>query len=101
MAEQHYLRFHGIIGQGLHHVAGGGETWLALVGWQPGAFKMGERACWTGWSAKQSFRRLHLIATNSRFVILTPERVPTLASRVLGAEHAAAVAGPVGGTLER
>ena len=39
---------------------------------------------WIGWSSEQQFRRLHLIANNSRFVILTPERVPNLASRVLG-----------------
>ena len=39
---------------------------------------------WIGWSAEQRFRRLHLIANNARFVILTPERVPNLVSRVLG-----------------
>ena len=84
VAEHHYLRFHGIIGKGLRHVAVHGETWLALLGWQPGAFKLAARDRWLGWSAEQQFRRLHLIANNSRFVILTPERVPNLASRVLG-----------------
>ena len=82
--EHHYLRFHGVIGKGLRHVAVRGETWLALIGWQPGAFKLGARDRWIGWSAEQRFRRLHLIANNSRFVILTPERVRNLASRVLG-----------------
>ena len=82
--EHHYLRFHGVIGKGLRHVAVHGETWLALIGWQPGAFKLAARDRWIGWSAEQQFRRLHLIANNSRFVILTPERVPNLASRVLG-----------------
>ncbi len=84
VAAHHYLRFHGIIGKGLRHVAVHGEAWLALVGWQPGAFKVGARDRWIGWSAEQQFRRLHLVANNSRFVILTPERVPNLASRVLG-----------------
>ncbi len=82
--EHHYLRFHGIVGKGLRHVALYGETWLALVGWQPGAFKLAARDRWIGWSPEQQFRRLHLICNNSRFVILTPERVPNLASRVLG-----------------
>ena len=82
--EHHYLAFHGVIGKGLRHVAVHGEIWLALIGWQPGAFKLGARDRWIGWSAEQQFRRLHLIANNSRFVILTPERVPNLASRVLG-----------------
>ena len=71
----------GVIGKGLRHVAVHGEIWLAL---KPGAFKLGARDRWIGWSAEQQFRRLHLIANNSRFVILTPERVPNLASRVLG-----------------
>ena len=82
--EHHYLPFHGVIGKGLRHVAVHGETWLALIGWQPGAFKLAARDRWIGWSAQQQFRRLHLIANNSRFVILTPERVRNLASRVLG-----------------
>ena len=55
-----------------------------LIGWQPGAFKLAARERWIGWSAKQQFGRLHLLANNSRFVILTPRRVPNLASRVLG-----------------
>ncbi len=82
--QHHYLAFHGVIGKGLRHVAVHGETWLALIGWQPGAFKLGARDRWIGWSAEQQFRRLHLIANSSRFVILTPGRVPNLASRVLG-----------------
>ncbi len=82
--EHHYLRFHGIIGKGLRHVALHGETWVALVGWQPGAFKLAARDRWIGWTAEQQFRRLHLIANNSRFVILGPRGVPNLASRVLG-----------------
>ena len=66
------------------HVATLGSTWLALIGCQPGAFKLAARDRWIGWSAQQQFRRLHLIANNARFVILTPHRVANLASRVLG-----------------
>ncbi len=82
--EHYYLRFHGIVGKGLRHVALHGGTRLALVGWQPGAFKLAARDRWIGWSPEQQFRRLHLICNNSRFVILLPERGPNLASRVLG-----------------
>ena len=84
MKEHHYLPFHGVMGKGLRHVAVHGEIWLALIGWRPGAFKLAARDRWIGWSPQQQFRRLHLIANNSRFVILTTERVPNLASRVLG-----------------
>ena len=82
--EHHYLSFHGVFGKGLRHVAVHGETWLALIGWQSGAFKLAARDRWIGWTSAQQFRRLHLIANNSRFVILTPGRVRNLASRVLG-----------------
>ncbi len=82
--EHHCLRFHGIIGKGLRHVALHGETWIAPAGRQPGAFKLAARDRWIGWSAERQFRRLHLIANNSRFVILRPRGVPNPASRVLG-----------------
>ena len=82
--EHHCLRFHGIIGKGLRHVAPHGGTWVAPVGWQPGAFRPAARDRWIGWSQEQRFRRLHLIANNSRSVILTPERAPNPASRVPG-----------------
>ena len=84
VASHHYLPFHGVFGKGLRHIALVGSTWLALIGWQPGAFKLAARDRWLGWSAEQQFRRLHLIANNARFVILTPRPVPNLASRVLG-----------------
>ena len=84
VASHHYLPFHGVFGKGLRHVATLGSVWLALIGWQPGAFKLAARDRWVGWSTEQQFRRLHLIANNARFVILTPRPVPNLASRVLG-----------------
>ena len=84
VAAHHYLPFHGVFGKGLRHVATVGPSWLALIGWQSGAFKLAARDHWIGWSAQQQFRRLHLIANNARFVILTPRPVPNLASRVLG-----------------
>ena len=84
VASHHYLPFHGVFGKGLRHIALVGSTWLALIGWQPGAFKLAARDRWLAWSAEQQFRRLHLIANNARFVILTPRPVPNLASRVLG-----------------
>ena len=84
VAAHHYLPFHGLFGKGLRHVATLGSTWLALIGWQPGAFKLASRDRWIGWTAAQQFSRLHLIANNVRFVILTPRPVANLASRVLG-----------------
>ena len=67
VARDHYLPFKGLFGKGLRHVAEQGEAWLALVGWQAGAFKIGVRDKWIGWTAEQQFQRLHLIANNARF----------------------------------
>jgi len=82
--EHHYLPFHSLFGKSLRHVAVWGEVWLALLGWTAGAFKVGARDAWIGWSPEQQFSRLHLIADNSRFVMLTERgQVPNLASRIL------------------
>ena len=84
VAKHHYLSFRGFYGKALRHVAMIEDTWLVLVGWQAGAFKVGVRDAWIGWSREQQYSRLHLIANNSRFLILDAGRVPNMASRVLG-----------------
>ena len=84
MSQYHYLPFHSLFGKALRHVAIYDETWLALLGWQAGAFKVGVRDEWIGWSAEQQFSRLHLIANNTRFLVLKEGRLPNLASRALG-----------------
>ena len=84
VSEHHHLPFSGLFGKALRHVAAVGELWLALIGWQAGAFKVGVRDRWIGWSREQRFARLHLIANNARFTVLPIGRVPNLASRVLG-----------------
>ena len=50
MEAHHYLGFHSPFGAALRHVAElpGGE-WAALLGWSPGAFKVGARERWLGW----------------------------------------------------
>ena len=84
MAQHHYLPFRGLFGKSLRHVAVHGETWLALLGWQAGAFKVGVRDAWVGWTREQQFSRLHLVANNARFAVLDEGRVANLASRALG-----------------
>ena len=41
VARHHYLAFHGLFGKALRHVVVCGQRWLALLGWQAGAFKVG------------------------------------------------------------
>ena len=82
--EHHYLGFRQFAGRGVRHVAVWRGHWLALLGWQSGAFKCAPRDRWVGWHRSVQFRRLHLIANNTRFLVL-PEAsgIANLASRAL------------------
>ena len=84
MDEHHYLGFRRLAGRGLRYVATFGGRWLGLAAWQNGAFKCGPRDRWTGWKPEQQFRRLELVANNTRFLVLSePGVFPNLASRFL------------------
>ena len=81
----HYLGFKRFAGRGLRYVVEWRKKWLALAGWQSGAFKCRHRDRWIGWKPDQQYRRLHLIANNTRFVILAAKGVfPALGSWALG-----------------
>ncbi len=82
--EHHCLGFKQFAGRGLRHVAVWRGHWLALLGWQSGAFKCAPRDRWLGWHRSVQFRRLHLIGNNTRFLVL-PEAsgIANLASRSL------------------
>ncbi len=85
MAAHHYRSFQRMLGRALRRVATLDGTWLALLGWQPGALRVAVRDRWIGWSLQEKLRRLHLIAQNVRLVILSAaagRKNP--ASRVLG-----------------
>ncbi len=84
VAQHHYLSFRALFGKALRHVAFLNSTWIALLGWQAAALRVGVRDRWIGWSRQQKRRRLHLISQNSRFVILPGFHRPNLCSRVLG-----------------
>ena len=54
-----------------------------LIGWQSGAFKVEAHDPWIGWAPEQRFRRLRLVANNTRFLILPDARPRNPASRAL------------------
>jgi len=83
MRAHHYLGFEGFIGQSLRYVAECEGCWLALLGWQAAALKCRSRDRWIGWPPVLHYSRLHLIANNSRFLILPEVHLPNLASRVV------------------
>ena len=78
MDAHHYLGFRRLAGRGLRYVATFGRRWLGLAAWQNGAFKCAPRDRWTGWKPQQQFRRLEMVANNTRFLILSePGSSPT------------------------
>ncbi len=86
VARHHHLGFKRFAGRGLRHVVEWRGQWIALAGWQSGAFKSVHRDRWIGWSPHQRHRRLHLIANDTRLVILGGKGVfPRLASFALAA----------------
>jgi len=83
MQTHHYLGLRSIVGQSLWYVALFQEQWVALLGWGAAALKCAPRDTWIGWSSALRFRRLHLLANNARFLVLSEWRRGNVASRVL------------------
>jgi hypothetical protein len=82
--QHHYLGLNHLVGETILHVAEVEGHWVALLGWCSAALKVGVRDRWIGWSAQQKQRRLRYVAQNGRFLLLLePQAVPNLASRVL------------------
>ena len=86
MNQYHYLGFKRFPGRGLPYVFEWRGQWVGLAGWQSGAFKCRPRDQWIGWKRELQFTRMHLIANNTRFLILgAPGCFPNLASFALAA----------------
>jgi hypothetical protein len=83
MAEHHYLGFKTLVGESLRYIAEQNGQWVALLGWSTAAFKCKPRDQWIGWTQPIQWQRLHLIANNSRFLILPGHHVKNLASKIL------------------
>jgi hypothetical protein len=83
MQTHHYLGALPKIGHTLWYVATWRGQWLALVSFSAPAWKCTARDKWIGWDFRHQYDRLHLIANNSRFLILPEHHYPNLASRIL------------------
>ena len=70
MAEGHELGFLRFVGRGLRYVAVLRTLWVALAGWQAGALKCRPRDRFIGWKPAQQYERLHLVASNTRLLVL-------------------------------
>ncbi len=83
MGAHHYLGALPKIGHTLWYVAKYQGERLALLSFSAAAWKCAARDQWIGWRFRHQYDRLHLIANNSRFLILPEHRYPNLASRIL------------------
>jgi len=83
MQKHHYLGALPKIGETLWYVATWHEQWVALVSFSAAAWKCAVRDRWIGWDFRHQYDRLHLLANNSRFLILPDWHRPNLASRTL------------------
>lgn len=83
MAKHHYLGFKSLVGRSIRYVAEVHDQWVALIGWASAALKCSVRDAWIGWPQAIQWQRLHLIANNSRFLILPHVHIPNLASKIL------------------
>lgn len=83
MERYHYLGDRPVVGEHLLYAAVLGEELVALLAWASAAFRAPLREAYVGWDEMTKRRRLHLVANNTRFLILPWVRVRHLASRVL------------------
>jgi len=83
MQAHHYLGALPKIGHTLRYVATWHSQWLGLLSFSAPAWKCAARDQWIGWDFRRQYTRLHLIANNSRFLILPRQHYPNLASRIL------------------
>ena len=81
---EHYLRNANAIGRVLRYVATDRGEWVAVLTFCSASLHLKPRDRFLHWSAREVSQRRHLVAQNSRFLILpSTGRWPNLASRVL------------------
>ncbi len=83
MESHHYLGAIPKIGETLWYVAIHESQWIGLISFSAAALKCADRDKWIGWRYRYQTGRLKLVANNSRFLILTEEKVKNLGSRIL------------------
>ena len=80
----HYLAYTQPVGEHLKHLIYARGTPIACLAWSSAPRHLGPRDRFIGWSQEQRRAHIHLVAYNSRFLILPWAKVPGLASYLLG-----------------
>jgi len=81
--EHHYLNYTQPVGEHLKYIAFHNEKPIACLAWSSAPWHIGVRDRFIGWSKEIRKKNLHLIANNTRFLILPWVQVPCLASHLL------------------
>jgi hypothetical protein len=80
----HYLGYSRAVGEHLKYLVYAGERPVACLAWSSAPWHMGPRDRFIGWTPAVRRKNLHLLAYNTRFLILPWVQVPHLASHILG-----------------
>jgi hypothetical protein len=83
MEQYHYLRYEQPVGEHLKYLVKAHGQAIACLAWSSAPRHLGSRDRFIGWDAAARRRNIHLIAYNTRFLILPWVRVPHLASHLL------------------
>lgn len=82
--QYHYLGYCQPVGEHLKYIVFSGQRPVACFAWSSSPRHIGSRDRFIGWSKPVREKNLHLIACNSRFLILPWIKVANLASHILG-----------------
>ena len=83
MEAHHYLGYTRPVGEHLKYLIYAQGQPVAALAWSSAPRHLGPRDRFIGWSAPQRRARIHLLAYNTRFLILPWVKVPHLASHLL------------------
>ena len=81
--QYHYLGYTQPVGEHLKYMAFHDGRPLACLAWASAPWHIKARDRFIGWTKQERRKNLHLIANNTRFLILPWVRIPCLASRLL------------------
>jgi len=83
METHHYLAYTQPVGEHLKHLVYARGTPIACLAWSSAPRHLGPRDRFIGWTAQERRAGIHLLAYNTRFLLLPWARVPGLASQLL------------------
>jgi hypothetical protein len=82
--DHHYLAYTRPVGEHLKYVIWAQGVPIACMAWSSAPRHIGSRDRFIGWSPETRRQNIHLVAYNTRFLILPWARIPHLASHILG-----------------